>query len=309
MNNPNMIGRKIMISLVLVLPLLLPVFGAAATTTPEQVKEFVRAVYIEGVPYVQASEFAPEVALPVLRQILNTPAEERYWANAAVTIGMIGHDQGTNLLIDFITRREAKNKLNRDQTVAKTSAVMAMGYIVNKTGSRKALDFLKASIDPQAWRKRNLKWTGEFHRTGTERNNQLAMMAVLGLGVSGNSEAAQTLRSIKESPKTKQMSAIREALPEINTVAEEALKANESISREGIQRYYLKVQPKYAPGNGSIEARPGAEMEVVKPPVAGEVLKQPQAGEVLKQPQVGEVLPQLKAGQMIKLPQPGEIIK
>jgi len=247
MNGSRMIGRIIMISLVLVLPLLTPAFVAAATTTTKQVEDFVRAVYIEGVPYEQASQLAPEVALPILKQFLNTPAEERYWANTAVTIGMIGHDQGTNLLIDFITRREAKNKLNRDQTVAKTSAVMALGYIVNKTGNRKALDFLKSSIDPQAWRKRNLKWTGEFHRTVTERNNQLAMMAVLGLGVSGNSEAAQTLRSIKESPKTKQMSAIREALPEINSVAEEALKANESISREGIQRYYLKVQPKYVP--------------------------------------------------------------
>jgi hypothetical protein len=111
---------------------------AAAATTPEQVKEFIHNVYIEGVPYDQASQLAPEIALPVLKQVLADPHEDEYWANAVVTIGMIGHDQGTELLTEFITRREAESKLNRAQTVAKTSAVMALGYIVNKTGNRKA---------------------------------------------------------------------------------------------------------------------------------------------------------------------------
>ena len=237
MNRLGMITRLFSL-LAVVVSLLSPTHDAAASTTPEQVMEFVHAVYIEGVPYEQASQLAPDVALPILKQVLRDPREEEFWANAAVTIGMIGHDQGVDLLMEFITRSEAKSKLSRAQTVAKTSAVMALGYIVNKTGNRKALDFLKTSVDPQTWRKRSLAWTGAFHGTGKERDKQLAVMAVLGLGVSGNPEAAQTLRSLGETPKTPQMRALKKALPEVGNVAGEALKANSVIASKGIQSYY-----------------------------------------------------------------------
>lgn len=117
------------------------------------------------------------------------------------------------------------------------------------------------------------------------------------------------MSKIGEAPKTEQMRALKQALPELDKVADEVLKANSTISSEGIQNYYLKTKPKHSPDEGRIEIKPKPEMEVVKPPVAGEVLKQPQAGEVLKQPQPGEVLSSLKAGQMLKQPQKGEVIK
>lgn len=308
MNGFGMITRLFTL-LALSLVLFLPTREAAAITTPEQVKEFVQAIYIEGVPYDQASQLDPDIALPVLKQVLANPREEDSWANAAVTIGMIGNDQGVDLLVQFITRREAKQKLSRAQTVAKTSAVMALGYIVNKTGNRKALDFLKTGADPQAWRKRNLAWTGVFHRTVAERDNQLTVMAVLGLGVSGNPEAAQTLRSLKEPPITPKLRALRNALPDINTVTDEALKANSEISSEGMNNYYLKNKPKNSPDEGRREVTPRREINVLKAPVTGEVIQQPRTGEVLKQPQLGEVLAPPKAGKVLRQPQKGEVIK
>lgn len=254
MNSLAMITRLFSL-LAVVVALLSPTLDAAAATTPEQVRKFVHAVYIEGVPYEQASQLAPDVALPVLEQVLRDPREEEFWANAAITIGMIGHDQGVDLLMEFITRREAKPKLSHAQTVAKTSAVMALGYIVNKTGNRKALDFLKTGVDPKTWRTRKLAWTGEFHGTGKERDKQLAVMAALGLGVSGNPEAAQILRSLGETPKTRQMRALKRALPEIDNVADEALKANNVIASKGIQNYYLKGAP--ACPYGPEQCKPG----------------------------------------------------
>jgi hypothetical protein len=308
MSGSKVFGRTSVL-LVLVLSLLLHARNAAAATTPEQVREFVRAVYIEGVPYEQASQLAPEVALPILEQVLRDPADEQYWANAAVTIGMIGHDQGVELLIRFITRGEARAKLSRDQTLAKTSAVMALGYIVNKAGNRKALDFLKTSIDPQGWSKRNLKWTGEFHRTNLERDKQLATMSVLGLGVSGNPDAARTLQSLREKPKTRNLRALKKTMPDLSIIADEALKANDAISREGLQNYYIKTQPKLSPIEGGINIRSTPEIEVVKAPVAGEVIKEPQPGEVLRNPQLGEVLSPPKAGEVVRPLQKGETLK
>ncbi len=308
MSGSKMFGRT-SLSLVLVLSLLLHARDAAAAITPEQVREFVHAVYIEGVPYEQASQLAPEVALPILEQVLRDPADEQYWANAAVTIGMIGHDQGAELLIRFITRREDKSKLSRDQTLAKTSAVMALGYIVNKAGNRKALDFLKASIDPQSWSKRNLKWTGEFHRTNVERDKQLATMSVLGLGVSGNPEAEKALQSLRGKPKTPYLRTLKKTMPDLGIIVDEALKANRAISSEGLQNYYLKTRPKLSLDDGGVDIRSTREIEVVKPPVAGEVIKEPQPGEVLRDPQLGEVLSPPKAGEMIRPLQKGETIK
>ena len=84
-------GRITQLAISLVLGLLLMVrYGAAATTTPGQVREFVHAVYIEGVPYEEASQLSAEVALPVLKQILSDTHEQDFWANAGVTAGMIG---------------------------------------------------------------------------------------------------------------------------------------------------------------------------------------------------------------------------
>lgn len=287
---------------------IVPLAQNAAATTPEQVKEFVHNIYIEGVPYDEASQLAADVALPVLKQVLDDPGEDEYWANAAITIGMIGNDQGVNLLTEFVNRQEAKSKLTRAQTVAKTSAVIALGYIVNKTGNREALDFLIKGVDPATWKNRNLMWTGEFHADNSERDKQLATMAVLGLGVSGNADAAKTLRSLKAAPKTAQMRALKKAMPGLGSVADEALKANSAISSRGLKNYYLKSRIKQAPGAGGADIRSISELETEKPPVAGEVLKEPQAGIVLRNPQPGEVLSPPKEGKVLRPLQAGEII-
>ncbi|HBP87314.1 MAG TPA: hypothetical protein PKK23_05735 [Nitrospirales bacterium] len=289
--------------------LLLPVVPSAlAATTPEQVQDFVHQVYIEGVPYTEASQLSADVALPVLEEILNNPREEDYWANVVVTIGMIGSDQGAKVLTDFITRKEAQGKLTRAQTVAKTSAVMSLGYIVNKTGNRTALDFLMKSTDPQTWNKRKLAWTGEFHTNETERDKQLASIAVLGLGVSGNSVAAKFLESLKAQPTTPHLRALKMAIPEIEHIAEEALKTNRAISTGGIHNYYKKIQPKHAPNEGRLDVKPRAEHEMVKPPFAGELIKKAEPGEVLRQPQLGEVVSPARTGEILKPTEKGEQI-
>jgi HEAT repeat protein len=293
-------------SLTMILGCLLQGAAVNAATTPEQVKDFVHAVYIEGVPYEEAAQLDPEVALPILKDVLNDSSEEEYWPNAAVTVGMIGDDRGADLLLDFINRKEPKAKLSRPNTVAKNSAVMALGYIVNKTGNRKALDFLKARVDPKAWTK--LPWVGAFQRTKEERDKQLATMAVLGLGLSGNPEARERLKSLKETPKTPQMRELRSALPDVGTSAEEALKAHGIISEKGLTNYYLQYRPKHS-NEERTEMGPTSEMEMVKPPVMGEVLKEPQPGEVLKEPQPGEVVAPPKTGRMIRPLKKGEVIK
>lgn len=289
--------------------LLLPITQSAAATTSEQVKEFVHQVYIEGVPYSEASQLSADIALPILKEIINNPKEEDYWANAVVTIGMIGNDQGVKLLTDFINRKEAIGKLTRMQTVAKTSAVMSLGYIVNKTGNRTALDFLIKGTDPQTWDKQNLAWTSEFYTNIKERDKHLASMSVLGLGVSGNTDGANFLESLKAAPATSQLHTIKEAIPNIDQIAEEALETNRAIAIEGINNYYLKIQPKNVPEERQVKVKPRSQLEMVKPPVPGELIKKPEPGQVLRELQPGEVVSPAKKGEILKPTQKGEIIK
>lgn len=298
--------RKLAASLTLALALLSPSGHLMAQTTPEQVQAFVQQVYIEGVPFEQASQLAPDVALPVLREVLANRAQQDYWANAAVITGMIGDERSADILIEFITRAEPRS-LERAQVVAKTSAVMSLGYVVNKSRNRKALNFLTAGIDPAVWRNRNVKWTGAHLRTDTERNQQLSMMAVLGLGVSGNPEAAEVLRRLAAPPATRQFRALKARLPGVDAVADEALKANVQIASEGIDRYYLKVQPRPV-RDDSPAAAPRTEMEVIRAPAAGEVIKAPTPGEVLRAPQPGEQIAAPKQGTVLRPLQRGEVL-
>lgn len=290
-----------LLAVTLVLILLAPL---ASATAPEDVKNFVSGVYAEGVPYDQASQLDSDVALPILKQVLSDPRAEKHWANAAVITGMIGHDKGADLLIDFITRRETKAKLSRAQTVSKTSAVMSLGYIVNKTGNRKALEFLKTGVDPEAWEVRKLPWTGEFYRTPAEQNNHLAGVAVLGLGLSGNTEAAQTLLSLQEAPGRSELGTLKQ-------IASEALIANTEISSEGLKDYYLTRphRPNRSQAESTSSSSLGPKVDAGNPPAPGEVLKEPVPGELLAEPQTGEVLANSTSGQVLREPQKGTLIE
>lgn len=216
-------------------------------TSPAAVKDFVRQVYIEGVPYEEASRLSPDVAVPVLIRMLNDPREEEHWANVVVTLGMLGDDRVVQPLLDFIRRGESRKQLSPSQSRAKIGAVMALGYAVNKRGNRKALAYLKEGIDPRVWEKRKVGWASGFFSSPAERDNQLAIMSAIGLGLSGHPEAAEVLRSLREPPTTPDMRALRTRLADMSNIADEALKAHSTISREGLKRYYQRTVPDDAP--------------------------------------------------------------
>ena len=71
-----------------------------------------------------------------------------------------------------------------------TAALMALGYNLNHTGDRKCLDHLTRCADPAYWRNLELNWRAPFPQSPTERNHQLANLAVLGLALSSSPEAA-----------------------------------------------------------------------------------------------------------------------
>ncbi|MCG3131871.1 MAG: hypothetical protein FLDDKLPJ_02681 [Phycisphaerae bacterium] len=210
-----------------------------ATQTPSaatgDLREFVHRVHVHGVPYSEAIRFGPESA-PALTAMLNDPAEKPHHSNIAVTLCMVGDEAAADTVINFI-QQGPPGDLSRSDYQAKSNAVMALGYLVNRTGSRRALDFLKQSLDPKSWSDRNIPWKAEYQRATSVRDAQLSTMATLGLALSGHPEARSALRNLQLQPATDTQKAFS---AQVSATVTEALKDHEEISRDGLATYYAK---------------------------------------------------------------------
>lgn len=205
---------------------------------PMEIREFVHQVYFEGVPYEDANKYDASV-VPALLEMLEDPAEEEYWANIVVTLGIIGDESAVDPMTAFIARGE-EGTMSRVQYTAKTSAIMSMGYLINKTGNEKALDYLEECLNPQYWSSRGPAGASPYGASVEERNRDLSKYAVLGLALSGHPSAAELLRSTQEPSTAESLQAFR---TEVSDVVVEALSTHEKIAEVGLEEYYRTSKP------------------------------------------------------------------
>jgi HEAT repeat protein len=152
---------------------------------------------------------------------------------------MIGDERAVDPLIAFI-EDDYEGGLSREQYAAKTSALMALGYLINKTGNQEALDYLVDSLAPETWVARDVAGIAPFQVSTTERNRDFSKHAVLGLALSGHPQAAQALRSLQQPAATEAQGTFQ---AQVSDVVSEALKEHQSISRLGLADYYRTRQP------------------------------------------------------------------
>lgn len=193
------------------------------------IREFVRQTFIHGVPYEEASKYGAEV-VPVLLAMLEDSREEVYWANIVTTLGVIGDNQAVRSLLSFL-EKEVPETLSYAHYVAKTSVLMSLGYLINKSGNQQALSYLQEGLNPAAWTERRLNWKSPFHTTAAQRDQQLVSTAIIGLGLSGHPAARESLLTFQKELGAK---------PEFRELVAEAIRANEEIAREGLAGYYSK---------------------------------------------------------------------
>jgi len=72
-------------------------------------------------------------------------------------------------------------------------------------------------------------------------------MSVLGLGLSGRAEATKVLRLLRDPHATPEIVALKQQVPGIDNIADEALKASESIGKDGMRMYYKKELQRQPP--------------------------------------------------------------
>jgi hypothetical protein len=211
----------------------LPTSSVQGATYPTTVEEFVQIRFFHGVPFDAARSYGAAGVDPLL-VLLQNPKFETAWPNAVTTLGMIGDPRATAPLIAFVSSGDTK--LSPDQYRAKTSAVMALGYISNLASDPAALDYLTQGADPVTWQQRTrINWSSPFGGSAQRDARALAEVSILGLALSGKPAAAATLQDIQRrgtdagaSPDARRLGAL----------AGEALREHEKIARLGLQSYY-----------------------------------------------------------------------
>lgn len=197
------------------------------------IDDFVKQQYIRGVPYEEAIKYG-EKHVPELLLMLSDSANMAYWSNIIVTLGIIGDERAVIPLIDLI-KADHEGLLSRGLYNAKTSAIMALGYLINKSGNREALDFLKDCLSPHNWDETQPDWESPFQSAKVDRNIQLSSVAVLGLTLSGHPEAIEALQALKE-PMASETE--KKFQSQISNTLDQAIRDCEAISRDGLLQYY-----------------------------------------------------------------------
>jgi len=201
------------------------------------IKDFVRQTFIHGVPYEEANKYGSDV-VPTLLEMLADNAEQAWWSNIVVTALIIGDDNAVDSVLDFINKEE-QGELSVSHYTAKTSALMALGYAVNKNGNKKALEYLKSCIYPSYWEEKKLSWTSPFQASRADLSVQMSTQAVLGLALSGDKDAATALRSLQE-PSAATTEVDKQFQAQVGSLVSEALNTLDIISKDGITEYYEK---------------------------------------------------------------------
>jgi hypothetical protein len=189
--------------------------------------------------YVEISERYAAAAIPELIEIINSPLDVRHWENAAGVLGVIGDDRAVDALIDLIERPPVGSVyVSLEWHYGRREALRALGFLIHRTGSPKALEYLIESLDDTIWRRRELRGIPPISTTQDRYDRLLSEVVVIGLALSGDPRAGEALRSLRQSP-TPNQARLREGLDDtLDTWLGEVYRLVEDRGVVGMYEYY-----------------------------------------------------------------------
>jgi hypothetical protein len=211
---------------------------AAARAKKVPVDEFVSQIYFDGLPLDKAAGYGDESVDPLIA-ILRDPSRRRYHENAALTLGMIGSERAVEPLIAYIqNRREfaapqpVEPEASRAAHKGRVGAVMGLGYIVYRGGSKTALNFLKDNATLEMVRRLGMDDTS----SDEVKKQDLTKYFLLSLGISGNVEAAAHLKRLQQQVTGADWAPRRKT--KSDEILAKGLELHAQIVREGLLNYY-----------------------------------------------------------------------
>jgi hypothetical protein len=198
------------------------------------IKQFVKRLYIHGLPYEAATRFGPE-SVPALLEVLANPKDEPHWSNAIITLAIIGDESVFERIRSFI--EQPRSKQTDESYRARTAAIMSLGYLLHRTKSDKVLQYLKQGLEPKAWAGKSGIGKASYHSGIEGRHLDLAKYAIHGLALSGHPDAIKALKSMQQSPTSNEQ---KKLLDLKASMIAESLKTHETIAARGLIEYYRK---------------------------------------------------------------------
>jgi hypothetical protein len=224
MNMRNLLLSLVAIVIALLITTLLPPQRAE-----NDIKSFVRAQYLHGVPYEHAARFGKSV-VPELLNMLKNPNERKWWSNIIFTLGVIGDERAVEPLISFV---EQDNKGEVDSALLSSllSVHIALGHIASQ-GNDRSLKYLEVSAQPDQWRSNPVPW--KFASLSREEiGTALAKSAITGLGISAHPRAIGALKHMQTAADTPE---------ECKPAVFEALKLTGEIKAKGRMAVFSRHQ-------------------------------------------------------------------
>ncbi len=140
---------------------------------------------------------------PELVSMLNSKAEEEHWLRIAGMLGVVGDERAVGSLIAFV-EKSAPARLSQWHHDGRTEAIRALGFLVHRTHSERALRYLTDGLTPSVWRQRNVMGLAPNVDSYAEYDIRLSTYAVFGLALSGHPAAGEALRTVLRSPTSEQ---------------------------------------------------------------------------------------------------------
>lgn len=131
-----------------------------ATNTRAQMPSLEELIKVRPLPAEQLKAFYNTNALPDLTRFADDPKMLRYGANVMLAIGVLGGDQGTMFLIDYL-ERHFQGEVGDDQSRALIFVPQALGNQASR-GSLKAREYLVSRHTVNSWRGAGIRW---WHRS------------------------------------------------------------------------------------------------------------------------------------------------
>lgn len=229
-----------------------------ATSVPAQqaqkpdVRDFVRGNAFPR-SYSELSASYDASATPELVAMLNSKTDENHWARVAGMLGAIGDDRAVDALIAFVERPVNTLHLSQAQHDGRREAIRALGFLVNRTGNERALNYLIDGLTPSVWRQRNVQGIAPWMNSYAEYDLRLSKYALFGLALSGAPRAGAALRALQQSP-TPEQAQLRSGLDD--TLAQ-WLEVYDLVAERGVAGMY-----KYYETRQRLKADQGAEVFV-----------------------------------------------
>ena len=175
--------------------------GCRPSVQPECANPDDRMRRIGAIPMAVARKCACEGtddALAMLENVKDAP----YWPNALRVLGASRNAALVKPLIDFIHGNPVDMDLHAYR--GGSAAVAALGQLVRDTGDARAEGYLRDSVDPEVWSRRDIPWLRARGDKGIRWAQNMSEAAIRALAVAGTYEAMMELANLWFAPGTSQ---------------------------------------------------------------------------------------------------------